>query len=810
MLGQMVLHYRVIEELGEGGMGQVFLAEDTQLERKVAIKFLPPDLVKDSDRRRRFLTEAKAASSLNHPNVCVIHEVGESEDGAPFLVMEYVAGETLTDRIKTGPLKISSVIDIGVQIADALDAAAEKKIVHRDIKSANVIIDKRGRVKVLDFGLAKQLADADGNQGALHSTQTQSGQVLGTPSYMSPEQSLGKAVDHRSDLFSLGILLYELSTGKLPFVGSSFGETINKILHTQPDAIARFNYDSTSEFEYVVRKCMQKDPARRYQSAAELIIDLQNLRQEGAADSEGSPRAPADFDPSDTAIGQAMQETHSISVDDVRNSDVLISCAEIDDQTFVPGSEGWVAKLQRNLALRLEQLSGQSVSVHCHRISPEQQEANDALLEHLSEAKTLVSVVSPPFVNSEQCQQSLQQYWDKAAETHNAGLRMFQVLKTPINEQELTPAFTRILHGVVRYEFFEEEPDGSRIREFTEELGETARQRYYEKIYDLAYEINRSLQSVEVAGGATAQTETAARRVFLAETTSELREHRDRLRRELAAQGCAVFPESPLPLIAEECEEVISKQLDSIDLAIHLIGERYGLVPEGANESMAELQNRLAAQRAQSSGLERLIWMPKGIQPGEDRQDRFVQRLLSDVDAAAGADVVEGNLEKLKEVIKDKWKNREAVAAPESMSAESAPHLYLICERGDEVDVEALEDAFYEQGIEVSLPAFEEDEAVVSEVHWKNLTDCDGVLVYYGKCGKSWVDIKLRDLTKAAGYRGGQGIDVRAVYVATPIDRRKERYKTLAAEVVRQAGDQFDIGLLQSFVDSLKALKVAP
>lgn len=808
MQGQMVFHYRVIKELGEGGMGQVFLAEDTQLEREVAIKFLPADLVQDADRRRRFLTEAKAASALNHPNVCVIHEVGESEDGAPFLVMEYVAGETLTERVQTGPLKISTVIDIGLQVADALEAAAEKNIVHRDIKSANVIIDKRGRVKVLDFGLAKQLVNAKGSEALLNTTQTQLGQVLGTPSYMSPEQALGKSVDHRSDLFSLGILLYELATAKLPYAGSSFGETINQILHTQPEAIARFNYNSTPEFEYVVRKCMQKDPARRYQSAAELIIDLQNLQEGGtsSAAAEGSA-SPADFDPSDTAIGQAMQDTHTISVEEVRNSDVLISCAEVDDQTFVPGSEGWVAKLQRNLALRLEQLSGQSVSVQCHRISPQQEVANDALLEHLSEAKTVVSVVSPPFVRSEQCQRMMQECWAQAADVKTGGPRMFQVLKTPVNERELAPELTKILHGVVRFEFFEEEPDGSRIREFTEELGEIARQRYYEKIYDLAYEINRSLEDVAVTGEATAGDETVTCHVFLAETTSELREQRDRLRRELVAQGCVVLPENPLPLIAEESEAEVSSQLERSDLAIHLIGDRYGMVPEGAEESMAELQNRLAAGCTGTSGLQRLIWMPKGLHPKDERQSQFLKQLSGDTDAVAGADVIEGTLEKLKEVIKETWKAREESSAPASKASTTAPQLYLICERTDEAEVEALEDAFYDLGIEVSLPAFEEDEAVVSEVHWQNLTDCDGVLVYYGKCGKSWVDIKLRDLTKAAGYRGGRAIDVRAVYVGPPSDRRKERYKTLAAEVIRQEGDQFEADSLQSFVDALKAGK---
>jgi eukaryotic-like serine/threonine-protein kinase len=206
MIGKTVGHYRITAELGAGGMGEVYLAEDARLERKAAIKFLPEELAADPDRRQRFLKEARAASALNHPHVCVVYDVGETDDGLPFIAMEYIEGGSLESVLKNRRLEIPQVVDVAAQVADALDAAHARRIVHRDIKPANISLNDRGQIKVLDFGLAKRLVDEslDGSETTAKIEQTRDGTIMGTPRYMSPEQALGKPVDHRSDLFSLG------------------------------------------------------------------------------------------------------------------------------------------------------------------------------------------------------------------------------------------------------------------------------------------------------------------------------------------------------------------------------------------------------------------------------------------------------------------------------------------------------------------------------------------------------------------------------------------------------------------------------
>ena len=276
--------FRIIRLLGRGGMGEVYCARDTRLERDVAIKLLSPELSDDRVYRQRFENEARAASALNHAGVCTIHEVGEAEDARPFIAMELVEGTPLDERLKEGPLSLRETLDVAVQVADALDAAHAKGIVHRDIKPANISISERGRVKVLDFGLAKKIpGEAHSDPESSTQVLTQPGQILGTPSYMSPEQALAKPVDPRSDVFSLGAVLYEMTTGRLPFPGANFGETIQKLVNDPPEALARFNYDVSPELERIVRKCLEKDPDRRYQSARELQVDLENLKRDSDA-----------------------------------------------------------------------------------------------------------------------------------------------------------------------------------------------------------------------------------------------------------------------------------------------------------------------------------------------------------------------------------------------------------------------------------------------------------------------------------------------------------------------------------------------
>jgi hypothetical protein len=494
--------------------------------------------------------------------------------------------------------------------------------------------------------------------------------------------------------------------------------------------------------------------------------------------------------------------------------------AAIDDYPLQEGKPGWVSQLHRNLEVRMEQLSGEKVQIARlpeDAISPS---IEAELLRHVPQAKAMISVVSPPFVNSDMCRREVEQFWQGAQRTGGRYIqdkpRLLKVLKTAVSDQQMPQGLVDIFSPLSGFEFFELDAETGRVREFDETFGPALKQRFFERVYDLAYDgcqVLSLLKHLRARDVPAAAPNPHRHWVYLATTTSDVADERDRIKRELLERGHVVLPDAPLPMLSRDVETVVRDCLTRCTIAIHLLGRRYGVTPEDSSESVPALQVRLTADRAFGPDLQRLIWMPGGAETADERQRAFLRRVQEDPALHDRAEVIEGNLNLLKKDLIRRLappEEKPKAAAPAvgnglGAVGRGAPKLYLICDPKDEAAVEALEDYLFAQGLEVMLPAFDGADADAAALHQDNLLTCDAVLVYYGAAPKAWVDIKLRELLKATGYGRQAPIAVQAVYIAPPDDRRKERFQLHQAGVIRQPGAFQPCAELDAFIGQVKA-----
>jgi hypothetical protein len=485
------------------------------------------------------------------------------------------------------------------------------------------------------------------------------------------------------------------------------------------------------------------------------------------------------------------------------DGDAFISYAHLDNQELVEGRKGWVANLHRALEIRVGQLLGKTP--HIWR-DPKLQ-GNDffaeTLVDRLKRVAVLVAVVSPRYIRSEWTRKELEEFW-KAAETQGGvrfadKARIFKVLKTPVPVASQQPE----LQGLLGYEFFRIDAESGKVRELDEVFGADAQREFWLKLDDLAHEICALLERIEVADGGAAPAPAERGTVFLAETTSDLREQRETIRRDLLQQGYTVLPAAPLPAIAAEACAAIRTDLAVSQMSLHLMGRTYSVVPEGASESLVELQCNLARERAGDGEFSRLMWIPQGLEVQDERQRQVLERMRSDPRMEEGADLLETFLDDFRTLVQQRLEARRApapppavvttpapaatapAAAPAPAPASTVPSVYLIYEQRDAAAAAPWGDVLFERDVEVLHPIFEGDESDVREYHEDNLRTCDGVVIFSGTAGEAWLRRKMRELQKSAGYGRTGPAPALAICFVEPKTPEKERFRTHDGIVIR-------------------------
>lgn len=499
--------------------------------------------------------------------------------------------------------------------------------------------------------------------------------------------------------------------------------------------------------------------------------------------------------------------------------DIFISYAHIDNESMVDGDKGWITEFHRSLEIRLSQLLGQKPVIWRDQKLQGNDVFGDEIVDQFENVAIFLSIISPRYVKSEWCTKEVIEF-QKASEK-NIGLRhknksrIFKLIKTPVPFEDHPEAMKDLLG----YEFYKMDPGTGRAKEFGRMFGQESERDYWVKLDDVAHDIVDLLNAIKDSESTTTTTTTNIEKkerigsdisVYLAETSYDLKELREDIKRDLIEHDFHIYPDRQLSLIAPELNEQVSEMLNESKLSIHLIGNSYGIVPEGTDKSKIVLQNEVAAEQSKEKGLKRLIWLPQNITIEDNRQESFIASLKTNSDLQKGAEIFETPLEELKFAIYDRLKEKEKPTADLDQGGadgiEKIPEIYLICDQKDLEHIPDIEDYLYDQGFNVTLPVFEGDESQVRLDHQENLLNTDAVIIFYGLGNELWMRSKVRELMKIAGYGRKKPLVNKAVLIADPPAVYKDRFRAHGI-VVLSAKEGLPEEGLQLLVEKIKNSK---
>jgi len=490
------------------------------------------------------------------------------------------------------------------------------------------------------------------------------------------------------------------------------------------------------------------------------------------------------------------------------DNDLLISYAHLDDEALLEGQPGWVTELHRILEIRVGQLLGHKPRIwRDPKLQGNDYFADTILAERLPNVAALLTVLSPRYVQSEWCVREVERFVQESEKKGGLRIadkaRVFKVVKTPVplarHPQSLQP--------LLGYEFYVTDPQTGRARELSQAFGPDAERQFLTRLDDLAYDICQLLQMLAPEGEAAAASAEPRATVYLADTSADLKEERESLRRDLLRNGYRVLPDGPLPLVAAELAAYVQEQLASSALAVHLVGRGYGVVPDGDSRSVVAIQHDLATQR---QGLPRLIWLPPGLAIDDERQRAFVEHLRTAPGVHAAAELLEVPLEDLKSRVHLELERKESKAEPAVAAGKSGPlRIYVICDQQDLEASRTLEGSLFDHGFEAVLPVFDEDEAQARLEHEESLRTCDAAIVFHGAASELWLRRKLREIQKSGGQTSdGLGRErpllLQGIYLAPPLDAAKERFRTLEAMVLREPAGGFSDAVVEPFLAEVR------